>query len=728
MKQVININFHGQVVPIEVSAFDLLKNYTDSLAKFFANEEGKEEIINDIESRIAELFQERLKKGATCITDDDVNAIIKSMGRPEEFDGEEEKVASSLGAGEKTSSSSSNNQSTGTETHKRLYRDENHKVLGGVCSGLARYFGTDPMVMRIIFLVLAFAGAGILAYVILWIAVPSTASTEIGGMRKKMYRDPDDKIIAGVCSGIGNYFGVNAWVPRILFLLPFLSIVFRIGDWGFTGPADFFNFSFSPGSLIVYVILWLVFPEANTTAEKLEMKGEKVDMNSIKNSVMEEMKGVGKRAEKFGEEAKTFATEKGQQMSAELKTAAKRSGRSLGDVIVLLVKIVAYIIMGFVGVVLVGLLFFFAIMSIGVFPYKAYLLTDGWQNVLAWGALIFFIAVPCVGVIAWIIRRLAKIKSNRKLLRASFIGLWIVGWVCIVGLAATVFRDFKAINNFTEQEVSLINPTVNKLEITSNSPEKRLYRNNFFRIQPFDGIDEDSAYIRNIEIKIVKTTGDSFKVTMTKLVNGRTRRLADTLANKINFNVIQKDSLLVLDKGISINTTDKFRNQRVVITIFVPVGKQIKINNNIVGWGGRVHFGGPWDDEDFNVGIDDEENGWQEDVDYIMKADGLYNLNGEPADEWKHPKKNKENDNEENEPVKNSNDGYRYDNKAAEKLDSLQQKLELERKRTEDSIRKSIEDSQKKLEQLNSKKQTAALEKTAPAMLGSYQLPLFIHL
>ena len=289
------------------------------------------------------------------------------MGRPEEFDGEEDKVSSALGGKEKTYSSSSSTQSTGTETHRRLYRDENNKVLGGVASGLARYFGTDPMVMRIIFVVLAFAGAGILAYIILWIAVPSTASTEIGGIRKKMYRDPDDKIIAGVCSGIGNYFGVNPWVPRVLFLLPFLSIVFRIGDWGFSGPADFFNFSFSPGSFIVYVILWLVFPEATTTAEKLEMKGEKVDMNSIKNSVMEEMKGVGKRAEKFSEEARVFATEKGTQMSAELKTVAKRGGRSLGDIIVLLVKIVAYIIMGIVGIVLVCLLFFFAIMSIGVF-------------------------------------------------------------------------------------------------------------------------------------------------------------------------------------------------------------------------------------------------------------------------------------------------------------------------------------------------------------------------
>jgi phage shock protein PspC (stress-responsive transcriptional regulator) len=727
MKQVININFHGQVVPIEVSAFDLLKNYTDSLARFFADEEGKEEIINDIESRIGELFQERLKKGATCITDEDVNAIIKSMGRPEEFDGEEDKVSSALGGKEKTYSSSSHTQNTGTETHRRLYRDENNKVLGGVCSGLARYFGTDPMVMRIIFLVLAFAGAGILAYIILWIAVPSTASTEIGGIRKKMYRDPDDKIIAGVCSGIGNYFGVNPWVPRVLFLLPFLSIVFRIGDWGITGPADFFNFSFSPGSLIVYVILWLVFPEANTTAEKLEMKGEKVDMNSIKNSVMEEMKGVGKRAEKLGEDAKVFAAEKGSQMSAELKTVAKRGGRSLGDIIVLLVKIVAYIIMGIVGISLVCLLFFFAIMAIGVFPYKAYLLTDGWQNALAWGTLIFFIAVPVVGVIAWIIRRLAKIKSNRKIMRGSFIGLWIVGWVCMTGLIATVSRDFKAINNFNEQEIVLSNPSVSKLEITTNSPDKRLYRYNSFRIQPFEGVDEDSAYIQNIEIKIVRTTGDSFKVTLTRLVNGRTKRLADTLANRINFNITQKDSLLVLDKGISINTTDKFRNQRVVVTVYVPVGKQIKVNRNI-GWGGQVHFGGPFDDDDFNVGVDDEENGWDENVDYIMKADGLYTLDGEPADEWKHPKKNKENDDENDAPVNNSNDGYRYDNKAVEKIDSLQQKLEQERKRTEDSIKKSIEESQKKLEQLNSNKQTASLEKTGSSALSFNHMPLFIQL
>ena len=90
MKKVININFQGRVIPIEESAYDVLKVYVESLRRFFANEEGRDEIINDIEGRIAELFGESLKKGSTCITDEDVNTIINSMGRPEDFEGEED--------------------------------------------------------------------------------------------------------------------------------------------------------------------------------------------------------------------------------------------------------------------------------------------------------------------------------------------------------------------------------------------------------------------------------------------------------------------------------------------------------------------------------------------------------------------------------------------------------------------------------------------------------------
>ncbi|MES2890526.1 MAG: PspC domain-containing protein [Bacteroidota bacterium] len=737
MKQVININFHGQVVPIEVSAFELLKNYTDSLSRYFANEEGKEEIINDIESRIGELFQERLKKGATCITDDDVNAIIKSMGRPEEFEDADEPSS----ARQSSQSAASEPFVVGTTKNKRLVRTENDKVIGGVCGGLANYFGMDPMIVRIIFVIVAMAfGTGLLAYLILWIAVPSSASAEIGGTRKKLFRDPDDKIIAGVGSGIGNYFGVSPWLPRILFLLPFLSFVFRWSDWGFMHFPNFINLSFSPGSLIVYIILWLVIPEATNTAEKLEMKGEKVDLNSIKNSVVGEMKGMQQRAEKFGQEAKTFAEEKGAAMGTEVKTAARRTGRSLGDIILLLIKVFAYFIIGCVSFALVAALFGLAIFSIGIFPLKAYVLDDGWQSVFAWGTLLFFIAVPVIGIITWIIRRLAKMKSNRRILRFSFISLWIVGWVCFVCLLASITRDFRAGNNLAEQEIQLANPGVTKLELTTNSPDSKFYRSNWFKLQPFEGMEDDTAIVKNMEIKILKSPNDSFRVTILKMANGRTRRYADTLANLIDFNAAQKDSLLVLDKGIAITKQNKFRNQRVIITVYVPVGKQIRIDRS-VGWAHNVHFGG-WDNDDVNLNFDEEERGWDVDVDYIMKADGLYNLNGEPADNDDNNRRNRNrvkvsrdgievNDNgdqiiidENGVRVNESKDGYRYDRKDPAIIqDSIREKVETEKQRLKDSLQKVKESIDRQIDKIGDNTQGVKNEDPGPiSQLQSYSL------
>lgn len=730
MKQVININFHGQVVPIEVSAFDLLKKYTASLNTYFANEEGKEEIINDIESRIAELFQERLKKGVTCITDEDVNAIIKSMGRPEEFEGEDStaytqsSTASSSSAGQQQYQ-----QAAATAALKRLYRDENDKIFGGVCSGLANYFGVDVVIVRIIFVVLAISfGFGLIPYIILWIAVPSSATKVIGGTRKRLFRDPDDKKIAGVCGGIGNYFGISPWIPRILFLLPFLTFVFHWSHWGFMDFSNFLTLGFSPGALIIYIILWLVIPEAGNTAEKLEMKGEKVDLNSIKNSVVEEMKGVQQRAEKLGQEVRTFAEEKGKTMGAEMSTVAKRSSRSLGDIIVFIVKAFAYFIIGCFGFAFVAALFAFAVASIGVFPLKDFLLTDGWQNYLAWGTLIFFIAVPVIGIITWVIRRLAKMKSNRKLLRFTFISLYIIGWACFIFLLASVTSDFKSTNNIIEQDITLSNPSVAKLEISNNSPLKKYYRNNWLTFEPFQNLDDDTVFVENVSIKIIKSTNDSFRVTLIKMANGNTRRSADTLARLMSFNVTQRDSLLLLDKGIAITKEDKFRNQRVIITVYIPVGKQVRVNKN-VGWNNSIHFSGPWNDHNNDLDIDDEERGWQPDVNYVMRADGLYTLNGKPADEWKNgDRNNRKGDNGDNEEdttkkIDNKGGGYRYN--SVQKIDSLKTDLKKIQQQYKDSLlkeqndmRKKQEENQKKLEKLNVTKSEA--ESTGDSLLQSY--------
>ena len=742
MKQVININFHGQVVPIEVTAFELLKNYTESLSRYFANEEGKEEIINDIESRIGELFQERLKKGSTCITDEDVNAIIKSMGRPEELD-ELEEVGSNKSSPNENSTSSDQVPPIAGNT-KRLFRNENDKLIGGVCGGVANYFGIDTILVRIIFVVIAFTGAGLLAYLILWIALPSSASEVIGASRKKLFRDPDEKIIAGVCSGIGNYFGISAWIPRALFLIPFLSIMSRITHWEFLDFPNFIGLSFSPGSLFLYIILWLVIPQANNTSEKLEMKGEKVDLHSIKNSVVGEMKEVQQRAEKFskevqhsaekfGKEATSFAEQKGKVVGAEATSLLKKSSRSLGDIIVLLVKAFAYFILGCFAFSLVIALFAFAIFSIGIFPLKDFLLTDGWQNIFAWGTLVLFIAVPVIGVITWIIRRLAKMKSNRSVLRFTFIGLWLLGLACFISLLSGVVRDFRSTNNLYEQEIYLPNPLVNKLELTSQTLQNKYNRNKFFHLSPFEniGLEDDTLFIKNIEIKILKSKNDSFRVTMVKLANGRNRRVADTIANLINFNLLQKDSVLQLDKGIGITQKNKFRNQGIIITLYVPVGKRIKIDRSLNWNNTTLHFDNSADDDWGILLNDNEERGWRQNVEYIMNPDGLYTLDGEPADDRKTGGKKKfkidgkgvyldENGNKISIDVNGveiieGKDLNKEIDLSKKRIDSIRMKIEMDKMRRRDSLEKAKKEIQQQLEKI-------AFNKTVPEILGGYLL------
>ncbi|MEO7802462.1 MAG: PspC domain-containing protein, partial [Ginsengibacter sp.] len=693
MKKVININFQGRVVPIEETAFELLKQYTDSLRMYFANEEGRDEIINDIESRIGELFQERITKGTTCITDEDVNAIINNMGRPKDF----ADVDSDSNYVEPDPSRPFTGPVTPNVFSRKLYRDANNKIIGGVCSGIAAYFGIEPIIVRLVFI---FSGIGFLAYILLWAFVPSSNNLK-NGVRKRLFRNPDEKLIAGVCSGIGSYFNISSWIPRILFVIPFISFIFRWGEFGPLTIPHFLSFSFSPGTLLIYIILWMVIPEAKSTSEKLEMKGEKVDMNSIKNSVMEEMKDVQQRMSKMGKEARATAVERSKVMGSEIGYAAKRTGRSLGDVIVFIAKAFAYFIVGCVALSLILALFSLAIVSIGLFPLKAYLFNDGWQSAYAWGTLLFFIGIPVIGIITFIIRRIAKIKSKNNLMRWSFIALWLLGIFCFVSLIVSVGRDFKSTNTIREEAVQLPYPDVSRLEVSTNSTADYYRGNRFLDFQPFANFDEDTAYVNNLKVRVTKSKNDSFNVTLIKVCNGRSRRYADTLANKIVYNINQVDSLLLLDKGIAINRQDKFRNQHVIITIAVPEGKVININKKL-GWRNYAHFNGPWNGNDWdwdnNNWDDNEVDGWENHYgqDLLMKADGLYTPDGKRADKyWDNgtPRDDNDWDNHNNNKAERDtiSGGYRYD-ETQKTIDSLQILKETQMQKMKDSLKKVKDD------------------------------------
>lgn len=620
MKKVININFHGRVVPIEESSFEILKVYTDSLRIYFAKEEGKDEIINDIESRIGELFQERLKKGTTCITDNDINDIIKNMGRPEDFAAADDDGSGSQGKFQEPFANSGWQRFSSAYDRKKLYRDQNHKVFGGVCSGIAAYFNIEPIIVRLAFI---FSGIGFIAYLILWAFLPSSTSVE-NGLTKRLYRSPDDKIIAGVCSGIASYFNINVWIPRIVFLIPFISIFFRWGHFGPLTIPHFINFSFSPGTILIYVILWLVIPEAITTSEKLEMKGERVDLNSIKNSVVEEMKGVKERVEKLGSEAKDFARQQKANLGPDVAYAARRTRRSIGDFIIIIFKIFLYFIVGIFGLMAFG----FAIAATGIFPFKDYILTGEKQNALAWGSLIFLIYVPVIGVITFILRRIARVRTNSSAMRFGFLVLWLVGVFCFISLLVSVAREFKSINSAPIEQVTLTNPNVSHLDIIGIANRFRS-----FRIEPFTSFDDDTVFINNVSIRLIKSPTDSFQVTLTKFCHGNSRHNADLMAAAMPFNISQKDSTLYIDKGIAFTEHDKFRNQHVVITIAIPVNKSVRIDNN-VAWANYEHVDFPWNNstDDYDWGTKEFNWGGHHGEDLIMKEDGLYTPDGEQID------------------------------------------------------------------------------------------------
>lgn len=211
MNKTFTINLNGRVYHINDDAFDVLNGYLDNLKRYFAQEEGAQEIMEDIEARIGELFTERMRYGMQVIGLADVQDVISIMGHPEEI------------ASEDTTQEPVNTETTvqPAETQEAQPKSE-----------------------------------------------PEPAGEEHGARKpKRLFRDPDDKIIAGVCSGLGTYFNVEPWIFRALFILTFL--------FGFGAP------------VLIYVVLWIVIPEANTVAKKLQMRGEEANVENIRQAINE---------------------------------------------------------------------------------------------------------------------------------------------------------------------------------------------------------------------------------------------------------------------------------------------------------------------------------------------------------------------------------------------------------------------------------------------------------
>ncbi|MDR0939072.1 MAG: PspC domain-containing protein [Mediterranea sp.] len=212
MKKTLTVNLGGTVYHIDEDAFHLLDNYLSNLKNYFRRQQGAEEIVNDVENRIAELFAEKIGVGKEVITITDVEEVIARMGKPEDFGAADDEASPERPA---------NDEDNGEQAERRLFRDPDRKALGGVAAGLAAYFDWEVTLTRVIIVCLA---------------------------------------------------------------VPF------------------------PLMLPLYIVAWILIPEARTAADKLNMRGKKVTVESIGQTVTDSFERVSERANDYINSGRPRAT------------------------------------------------------------------------------------------------------------------------------------------------------------------------------------------------------------------------------------------------------------------------------------------------------------------------------------------------------------------------------------------------------------------------------------
>jgi phage shock protein PspC (stress-responsive transcriptional regulator) len=274
MKKVISINIAGVSFFIDEDAYVKLNVYLEKLNKRFGENDEGQEIIADVETRFSELFAERINPKTGVITIEMVEEVIQIMGRPEDFSDTEDDNSTETGL----------DNEVYTSKRRRLYRDTESRIIGGVCAGIAAYFNIDPVFVRIIFVILPFISLGIIIpiYIILWIVVPAAVTTTqkmemkgenitVSNIEKNIREEYDDvrKRFANFRKTNKTYRKSEDYVKRnrrivIIAAIIILSIIFgnlseQVNFWHLF-PFPLFTFLFTIS--IILLTLGLIFPSS----------------------------------------------------------------------------------------------------------------------------------------------------------------------------------------------------------------------------------------------------------------------------------------------------------------------------------------------------------------------------------------------------------------------------------------------------------------------------------
>lgn len=466
MNKTITINLGGIVFHIEEVAYEKLRKYLDSLRQHFSYSESKHEIIADIESRIAEMFQQKTKNIREAVILLDVDEAISAMGNPEEFGSERE-------GNEKEKAFTSNG-------FKRFFRNQDDRVLGGVCSGIAAYLGIDSLWFR-----LAFA----------------------------------------------------------------LSFFF----WG--------------SGFLLYIILWIIIPKAKTTAEKLEMRGERVDVSNIEKTIKEEFESLKNKYQNINKDkARNFF----EKVIDFFLTLVKFFFKAVGKIVGAILIVIGVIIMVFLLMVLLGS---FGLASL-LLPIMTLIFASRLLTFMAFAGIVFLVAVPVIALLSYGIRMIFNLRKPVRIFGVSMGILWITGWILIFITGGVIAKEFYA-QASVKENILIQQPSIDTLYIgTINNDTGEQEESSIF-----DTGTLNTIFTNNVKLNIVKSPSGIYELEKILSARGGNKKEARDIAEKINYSMQQKDSIILFSSQVLFQNT-KWRGQKIKFVLKIPVGKTIYLQSD----------------------------------------------------------------------------------------------------------------------------------------------------
>lgn len=556
MKKTISINISGILFHIEEDGYDNLRKYLDSISNHFSGYKDSKEIISDIENRIAEIFLSYLKNNNQVITAENVDKLIEKMGTIADFRAADEKQEEEQ-ASKDDFYKYVTPPSPEASGYKKLMRMENNKILGGVCAGIAHYFSIDPLWTRLITILLLFSGSiriesdtfdfspfddftfklsfgglALIAYIVLWIILPVSYEIAEDKNIKKLFRNPDDKVLGGVASGLSAYFGIEPVYVRLAFVL----MIFAGGS-----------------GLLIYLILWIITPVASSITERIKMKGGEITLDSIDSTIKETSNPAPAQPEST---AKKVLMAPFRALGIVLEAIGKALG-PLGRVLAHAIRIFFGLVIFLIGLVLTISPLFVAAVYLGVtgldyvvtpenFPIE--LITDlvpGWLVVAASG-LVFIpgIVILLLGL---------SVLAQKNLLGGKFGLLALALWLLCIGIAGfqipKIISEFKEENQLETKTALALSPGIMILKVNDM---------------------EDEELFNKSSLQLIGSKDSVVNLTQEFYSRGKTKSEALENAKKLSYSYTVMDSVVTFDEGYDLSTLDSFRGQQIRLTLEIP--------------------------------------------------------------------------------------------------------------------------------------------------------------